>query len=232
MENTPTAPTEAPQAPASVETPTTNDPAQAPEQPAVDLHGFSQDDLAGMRRFIDNNGGWDAIKQKISAPKSTQPEYQVNMQEQEQMQRVQQTQQPQPQPQAYRPPQGAITPEEFLAQQYFQGLSHDPKYEAISEQISSGDVLKEMASFNIRPMNQDGSINDVMVRRFLDLKAQTVPAKPTGSEPDASTAPTVSYTEVGENITDINQAYKVLMEPGNPHAKKAEEFIKKSFNKQ
>lgn len=230
MENTPTAPTEAPQAPASVETPITNEPAHAPEQPAVDLHGFSQDDLAGMRRFIDNNGGWDAIKQKISAPKSTQPEYQVNMQEQEQMQRMQQAQQPQPQPQTYRPPQGAITPEEFLAQQYFQGLSHDPKYEPISEQISSGDVLKEMASFNIRPMNPDGSINDVMVRRFLDLKAQTVPAKPTGSEPDASTAPTVSYTEVGENITDINQAYKVLMEPGNPAMSLAEKFIKENFN--
>ena len=97
--------------------------------------------------------------------------------------------------------------------------------------MSSGNVLKEMASFNIKPLNGDGSINDQMIRRYLDLKAQTVPAKPSNSEPNASTAPTVSYTEVGDNITDINQAYKILMEPGNPHMAKAEEYIKNSFNK-
>jgi hypothetical protein len=132
---------------------------------------------------------------------------------------------------SYNTPQGAITAQEFLAQQYFQGLSHDPKYETISDQIASGNVLQEMASFNIRPLNQDGSINDQMVRRYLDLKAQTVPARPTNVEPNAGNAPTVSYTEVGDNITDINQAYKIIMEPGNPNMAKAEEFIKNSFNK-
>ena len=117
-----------------------------------------------------------------------------------------------------------------MAQQYFQGLSRDPKYENISEQIASGDVLKEMAGFNIQPLNQDGSINDAMVRRYLDLKAQTVPAKPTETEPNASNAPTVTYTSAGDKISDINQAYKILMEPGNPDMAKAEEFIKNSYN--
>ena len=141
----------------------------------------------------------------------------------------QQPYQPQPRPQ-YQAPQGSITAEEFLAEQYFKSLSGEEKYAGISDQIRNGDVLKEMASFNIRALNQDGSINDQMVRRYLDLKAQTVPAKATSTEPNASNAPTVSYTEVGDNIANLDQAYKVLMEPGNPGMAKAEEFIKNHFN--
>lgn len=227
MDNAPTAPAPAPTG-ESVETPNTNtEPVAAPQAP--DMHGFTPEDLAGMRTFIDNNGGWDKIKSRISNPQPAQP---VQPQEQYQPQQpVQQYQQPQPQPQPqYTPPDGAITPQEFLAQQYFQGLSRDPKYEAIAPDIASGNVLKEMASFNIQPMNRDGSINDVMVRRYLDLKAQTVPAKPTASEPNAGAAPTVTYTEVGDNITSMDQAYKVLMEPGNPAMGLAEKFIKENFN--
>lgn len=211
-------------------------PAQAP-----DMHGFTSDQLADMRKFFDNNGGFDGVKSKISNPQQFEQQMQQPQQMQQQQMQQQnygpQMQQPtsqqyqQPQQRApYRPPQGAITPEEFLAQQYFQGLSRDPKYENISEQIASGDVLKEMAGFNIQPLNQDGSINDAMVRRYLDLKAQTVPAKPTETEPNASSAPTVTYTSAGDKISDINQAYKILMEPGNPDMAKAEEFIKNSYN--
>ena len=225
------APTEAP-APAptgeSVATPTnTNqEPAKAPE-PQVDLHGFTQEDLAGMRTFIDNNGGWDKIKSRISNPMAEKPAEPQPVHEPQAVEPQPQVQQPK-----YQRPQGSITAEEFLAQQYFQGLSRDPKYEGISEQIANGDVLKEMASFNIQPLNQDGSINDSMVRRYLDLKAQTVPAKPTSSEPSASSAPTVSYTEVGEGgIKSMDEAYKILMEHGNPNMAKAEEYIKNSFNK-
>lgn len=233
MENIPNeAPAPAPaDAPAgeSVATPTNTNP-EPVQAPAIDMHGFTQEDLAGMRTFIDNNGGWNAIKSKISNPQPA-PAPEAQYQTPTSQQQYQQPMQPQTQQPVYRPPQGSITAEEFLAQQYFQGLSQDPKYEGISAQIANGDVLKEMASFNIQPLNQDGSINDVMVRRYLDLKAQTVPAKPTNVEPNASNAPTVSYTEVGDNITDINQAYKILMEPGNPNMAKAEEFIKNSFNK-
>ena len=220
-ENAPTAPAEAPQAPESV-TPVNTTPTQMP-----DMHGFTSEDLAGMRTFIDNNGGWNAIKSKISNPQPVQqtaPEAYQNTTSQQQYQ-------PQPQQQApYRPPEGAITAEEFLAEQYFKSLSTEEKYAGISDQIRNGDVLKEMASFNIRALNQDGSINDQMVRRYLDLKAQTVPAKSTGAEPNMSNAPTVTYTEVGDNITSLDQAYKVIMEPGNPGAQKAEEFIRNHFN--
>lgn len=237
MENTPNeAPAEAPKAPES-EAPQNYNPAPA-QAPAPDMHGFSSEELANLRTFLDSNGGFDKVKSRISNPQQYSQSQPQQMQQPQQygpqMQQQptsQQQYQPQMQQQTYRPPQGSITAEEFLAQQYFQGLSRDPKYEGIAQQIASGDVLKEMASFNIQPLNQDGSINDTMVRRYLDLKAQTVPAKPTGPEPNSSNAPTVSYTEVGENIENIDQAYKVLMEPGNPAAKKAEEFIKNSFNK-
>lgn len=228
MENSPEAPAEAPVAPESEATPTTNpEPAQAP-----DMHGFTSEQLADIDKFFKANGGFDAIKSKISNPapapepaKPTEP-----------------TSQPQAQPveqPVYKAPEGSITAQEFLAQQYFQALAHDPKYETIADQVSNGDVLKEMASFNIRPLNQDGSINDAMVRRYLDLKAQTVPAKATSTEPNASSAPTVEYVSVGEKISDLNQAYSVLSQdaklrasgqPGHPRIADAEAFIKEQLN--
>lgn len=207
---------------------TNTEPAKAPETNSVDLHGFTQEDLAGMRTFIDNNGGWDKIKSRISNPEKPVENPVENSQTE-----PQKTEEPTSHTQtesAYKAPQGAITAQEFLAKQYFKSLAGEEKYAAISKGIENGDYLKEMAAFGINALNQDGSINDQKVRMYLDLKAQTVPAKPTETEPNASAAPTVSYTEVGESITDINQAYKVLMEPGNPHMAKAEEFIKNHFN--
>lgn len=215
----------------TVATPNTNtnaEPAKAPETNSVDLHGFTQEDLAGMRTFIDNNGGWGKIKARISNPERPVENLQPEPQKTEEP--TSHTQEP-TQTQASQTPQGAITAQEFLAEQYFKSLSGEEKYAGISKGIRDGEYLKEMAAFGIQPLNADGSINDQKVRMYLDLKAQTVPAKPTESEPNASAAPTVSYTEVGENgFTDINQAYKVLMEPGNPNMAKAEEFIKNHFN--
>lgn len=226
MEETPMAPAPAPTG--ESEQISTN-PAQSPAPAeAPDMHGFTSDELANIRTFLDANGGFDKVKSRISNPTQVQPQ----MQESAQPQSVATQSQPQFQPQQpqYRPPEGSITAEEFLAEQYFKSLSGEEKYAGISDQIRNGDVLKEMASFNIRALNRDGSINDQMVRRYLDLKAQTVPAKPTETEPNASNAPTVTYTEVGDNITSLEQAYKVIMEPGNPGAAKAEEFIRNHLN--
>lgn len=211
---------------------TNSEPAKASEANSVDLHGFTQEDLAGMRTFIDNNGGWDKIKSRISNPEKPVEKTVENSQSRPQKteEPTSHTQEP-AQMQAPQTPQGAITAQEFLAKQYFKSLAGEEKYAPIANGIENGDYLKEMAAFGINALNQDGSINDQKVRMYLDLKAQTVPAKPTESEPNASAAPTVSYTEVGENgFTDINQAYKVLMEPGNPNIAKAEEFIKNHFN--
>lgn len=219
MENTPTAAAEAPKAPETEAAPqnTNPEPAQAP-----DMHGFTSDQLADMKKFFDANGGFDKIKSKISNPTpAPEPE-----------KKAEPTPQPQVQPEApaYKAPEGSISPQEFLAHQYFKGLSQDPKYAGISEQIANGDILKEMAAFNIQALNQDGSLNDGMVRKFLDLKAQTVPAKPTAAEPDASAAPTVSYVNVGDKIENIDQAYQVIMQPNHPKSKEAEEFIKNHLN--
>ena len=182
MDNTPNTAAAPALAGETVATPTnTNtEPAKAPETNSVDLHGFTQEDLAGMRTFI--------------------------------------------------APQGAITAQEFLAQQYFKALSGEEKYAPIAKGIENGDYLKEMAAFGINALNQDGSINDQKVRMYLDLKAQTVPAKPTGTEPDASAAPTVSYVNVGDKIENIDQAYQVIMQPNHPKSKEAEEFIKNHLN--
>ena len=121
MDNAPTeAPSPAPAEP-SVETPITNEPAPAQ---APDMHGFTSDELAKIRTFFDNNGGFNGIKEKISRPTSTIPEAQPQQNPTSQPQ----YQQPEPQEQpTYTPPSGSITPQEFLAQQYFQSLSQDPK---------------------------------------------------------------------------------------------------------
>ena len=225
-ETTPTAPAEAPKAPESVADNSTNTnpaPAEAP-----DIHGFTSEQLADMKKFFDNNGGFEGVKAKISNPRQEPEPAQTTTEPQNSNQP---TSQPQRDPEPIKTPQGAITPQEFLAEQYFKSLAGEEKYSNISKEIANGDYLKEMAAFGINALNQDGSINDQKVRMYLDLKAQTVPAKPTESEPNASAAPTVTYTEVGEGgFTDINQAYKVLMEPNNPNMAKAEEFIKNHFN--
>lgn len=228
-DTTPAAPVEAPEAPKSVADNSTNTntaPAQVP-----DMHGFTSEQLADMKKFFDNNGGFDGVKAKISNPtKVTEAPAQVA----EPQKQEEPTSHTQEQPQAQvvpQTPKGAITAQEFLAQQYFKALAGEEKYAPIAKGIENGDYLKEMAAFGINALNQDGSINDQKVRMYLDLKAQTVPAKPTESEPNASAAPTVTYTEVGDNITDINQAYQVLMEKGHPASGKAEEFIKNYYSK-
>lgn len=231
MENTPEAAGESTQAPQTEATPqtTNSEPTQALESNSVDLHGFTSEDLAEMRKFYDANGGFKAVKSKIS---NYQPGKALETPQTvaEPQNDKESTSQPQQAPEPFKTPQGAITASEFLAEQYFRSLASEEKYANISKEIASGEYLKEMSAFGIQPLNQDGSINDQKVRMYLDLKSQTVPAKPTESEPNASAAPTVTYTEVGDNISSIDQAYKVLMEPGNPGAQKAEEYIKNYLN--
>lgn len=228
MENTPTAPAEAPKAPESEATPTTN---QEPTQVTPNLHGFTEAQLAEMEKFYSANGGYEKAFNRVKSAISN-PEKPVEKPV-EPSQTEQKTEEPtshtQTEP-AYKAPQGAITAQEFLAQQYFKALAGEEKYAPISKGIENGDYLKEMAAFGINALNQDGSINDQKVRMYLDLKAQTVPAKPTETEPNASAAPTVNYVEVGDKIENIDQAYKVLMQPNHPKMQMAEEFIKNHFN--
>lgn len=239
MENTPEA-AGAAQAPQTEATPITN-PAPAAPAAAPDMHGFTSDQLAEMRKFYDANGGFDKVKAKISNPTPVQPQ-QPNldatyaMKKEEDMLKA-----PQPEQPVYKAPIGSITREEFLAQQYFGALANDPKYASIADDVRNGAVLKDMAAFNIRPINQDGSINDMMVRRYLDLKSQTVAAKQTTSTPEAGAAPTVDYLQYNDNNMTMQQAMAILQQDsalrsqgkaGNPDAAKAEEFMKKALNPQ
>lgn len=233
--NVPAAAGEASQAPQTEATPqaTNPEPTQA-AAPAPNLHGFTEEQLAEMEKFYSANGGYEKafgrVKSAISNPQKAAETTQTASEPQNDKEPTSHTETA---PEAFKTPQGAITAQEFLAEQYFKSLAGEEKYSNISDGIRNGDYLKEMAAFGIQALNQDGSINDQKVRMYLDLKSQTVPAKPTETTPDASAAPTVTYTEVGENgIENIDQAYKILMEPGNTNRAKAEEFIKKTFNKQ
>jgi hypothetical protein len=228
MADAPDAPVEAPvEAPKSEETPTQTTNTESTQAP--DMYGFTSEQLAEMKKFYDANGGFEKVKSKISNPEKAPEASQAAPEPQNDNQPTSHTEQPSEAP---RTPKGAITPSEFLAEQYFKSLAGEEKYANIAEGVRNGDYLKEMSAFGIQALNPDGSINDQKVRMYLDLKSQTVPAKPTETEPNASAAPTVTYTEVGENgIKDLDQAYKIIMEKGNPNSAKAEEFIKNSFNK-
>lgn len=233
MENTPEAApqgTEAAPQTAATE-PIKNEAPEINAEQVAKYFGTDTETLGKFQKFVDANGKFDSafskMKTDISNPTKAVENSQTQPQKTEEP--TSHTQEP-AQMQAPQTPQGAITAQEFLAKQYFKSLAGEEKYAPIAKGIENGDYLKEMAAFGINALNQDGSINDQKVRMYLDLKAQTVPAKPTESEPNASAAPTVTYTEVGENITDINQAYKVLMEPGNPKMKLAEDYIREHFN--
>lgn len=223
----------------TVATPINSNPAPAaPAAPAPDMHGFTSDQLADMKKFFDNNGGFEKIKARISNPEPVQkPAADLNaapaMAQQQDAMKVQEEPK-------YQTPAGAITRDEFLAQQYFGALAKEEKYASIAKDVESGALLKDMAAFNIRPINPDGSINDTMVRRYLDLKAQTVVAKQTSAVPEASAAPTVDYMQFDESNMDIRKATAILQQDsalkaqglaGNPDAAKAEEFMKKILNK-
>ena len=221
MADTPEAPAEAPKAPESE----ANQPTNTEQIQAPDMHGFTSEQLAEMRKFYDANGGFDKVKSKISNPEK--PTERLAEEPQKKEEPTSPQAQPVEQPKA---PEGSITAQEFLAKQYFQALAGEEKYAPIAKGIANGEYLKEMAAFGINALNQDGSINDQKVRMYLDLKAQTVPARATSSEPNASPAPTVNYVDVGEKIDNIDQAYQVLMQKGHPKMQAAEEFIKNHLN--
>lgn len=233
-------PNEAPAAPAeSVATPNTNPTqpqdtqTQAPSQP--DMHGFTSEQLADMKKFFDNNGGFDAIKSKISNP-APAPAPAEEQKPVEPAQPVSAPQEPE-----YKAPAGSITRDEYFTKRYFLDLAGEEKYAGIAKEIASGEVLKEMASLGIRAVNQDGSINASVVNEFLDLKAKTVPAKQSGAEPEAAAAPTVDYIPVGDGIKSMEEARAIIMQDmelkrsgqaGHPNVKMAEDYLRDSLSKQ
>lgn len=230
-------PNEAPAAPAeSVATPNTNPTQpqdtqpQAPSQP--DMHGFTSEQLADMKKFFDNNGGFDAIKSKISNPTPAPAEERKPVEPAQPVSA--------PQEQEYKAPAGAINQNEYFVKRYFMDLAAEKQYANISEEISSGKVLTEMAELGIQYMLPNGAIDSDRVNKFLTMKSQTAPAKQSGSEPEASAAPTVDYIPVGDSIKSMEEARSIIMQDmqlkrsgqaGHPNVKMAEDYLRDSLSK-
>lgn len=230
MDGTPEAAGVAP-APQTEATPNTQS-----EAPAVDMHGFTSEQLADMQKFFQANGGYDKVKSKISNPtpaQSTQPE-----QPAQQAQPV--TQQAAVEDIMTKAKPGEKTWQDIITYGIFEKLSEKKEYAEFSKDIVNGNLIKEMNSFGINPFYSNGVVNSDIVTRFLDMKAQTVAAKQTSVVPESSAAPTVDYIPVGDTITDMNQAMAVLQQDGalrrsgqagHPSAAIAEEFMRKALNR-
>ena len=232
-------PNEAPAAPAeSVATPNTHPTQpqdaqpQAPSQP--DMHGFTSEQLADMKKFFDNNGGFDAIKSKISNPAPAPAP--APAQEQKPVEPAQSA--AAPQEQEYKAPAGAINQNDWFVKDYFEKLA-DRKYNNISDYIYSGKVLTDMAELGIQYLLPNGAIDAEKVNKFLTMKSETAPAKQSGAVPEAAAAPTVDYVPVGESIKSIEEARAVIMQDmqlkrsgqaGHPSVQKAEEYLRNALS--
>jgi len=235
VDSTPNEAPAAAQAAESVATPNTNEnTAQAPAMP--DMHGFTSEELAEMRKFYDNNGGFEKVKARISNPEPKTPEQPVQAQAQSPIQ-----QQPVAQPQQpMRTPDGMLSRNDLLMRGYYEGLAGEEEYKPIAKEIINGNVLKEMEMLGINPTDSNGFIDDRKIRAFLSIKAKTVPASQANSMPEASPAPTVDYVQVGDTIENMAQARAVIMQDsqlrasglaGHPSVAKAEEFLRNALNK-
>ena len=235
MDNTPNEAPAAAQAAESVATPNTNEnTVQAPAMP--DMHGFTSEELAEMRKFYDNNGGFKNVKARISNPEPKNQEQPVQAQAQTQVQQqpVAQSQQP------MRTPDGMLSRNDVLMRGYYERLAGEEEFKPIAKEIIGGDVLKEMEMLGINPTDSNGFIDDRKIRAFLSIKAKTVPASQSNSTPEASPAPTVDYVQVGDTIENMTQARAVIMQDsqlralgqaGHPSVAKAEEFLRNALNK-
>lgn len=221
--------------------PTNTAPAQAPEPaqtpapaaPATPTANIPADQIEAFNKFVESNGGYEKAFSKLKSAVSAPAQQQSEPAKQPEQQPIQQPQQP-VQPQQI--PDGFMTGSEFLAKQYFKSLASEEQYAGISKEIETGQVLTEMASFGMTPV-QNGMLNDKVIRKFLDMKAKTVtdPAKQT-STPINST-PTVDYVNVGDKVTSIDDARKILAQNRtlgggqiHPKTEEAKMFIKDYYS--
>lgn len=204
-------------------------PAQAETKQEPDLHGFTPEQLGELSKFLKGQGGFEAFKSRMSNPEKyaqpAQPAQQTQTQtEQVQTQPTQQVRQ--------TPPDGYATVQELSVERYFKDLAHETKYASISKEIEDGSFIKEMESMGMHPIDGDYNININQVRRFLELKAASVPIKQTSAEP--TNTPIVEYVNEGGEITDRNTAYNILRQsfeltqkglPPHPDTEKARVFL-------
>lgn len=242
MEESNVAAAPATEAPQEINTTPQDQPQQAQITPdaVADFLGTNVETLEKFTKFTNANGSFEKAFAKLrndvstpapeapAQPKTEEPKLTTQQIEQFMQGREQQ-------PQQQNIPMGYITPEEFTAQQYFASLANEPEFANISNQVKSGAVLKEMAKFGIRPM-QNGAINDRQIRDFLGLYSKAVPTQAPAAP--VTNTPTVDYVNVGEQITSRDDAMKILeqnrtLKPGiapHPQTEAAKEFLKGYFN--
>lgn len=234
--NAPEPTAEATQAPANEPAATTEQAQGAPAQPAETVQEpakqpyFSDDQLAEMQKFIENNGGYDQAWKKMKAGISNPQPKPVEQQPAEAPRTEAQPAQP------TKPQAGHMTRDEFFAVQYFDSLSKDPKYASIADQIRNGEALKEMAKFGINAINGD-DINDAQVRQFLDMYAKA--SAPVQTEAPVTNTPTVDYVEVKEinSMKDVDEimrqniTLKAQGKPLHPQTEEAKKFATEYYKK-
>lgn len=200
-----------------------------PAANSVDLHGFTPEQLGEMKKFFDNNGGFDSVKSKISNPQKVEPQTTPQPQESTPSNASQPTQN------VPSNNSGVRSTTSMITEMYFDKLAQNPQYAGISKEITDGTVIKEMLAMGANPIMADGSVNVEQLTKFLDLKAKGAPAPQTSTTPEASSAPTVDYIQVGETITSQQEALQVLQQniqlkamgqAEHPATAKAKEFLK------
>lgn len=199
-----------------------------PDTNSVDLHGFTSEQLAEMRKFYDSNGGFEAVKSKISNP--PKPQAPAPQPEQKPEQNIPSNTQP-----AQASQNGVRSANSLAMELFFDRLAQKPEYAGFSKEISDGTVIKEMLGMGMNPLTADGGINTDQLNKFLDLKAKASPAPVPSTTPEASAAPTADYIQVGETITSQDEALNVLKQnvqlramgqAEHPATAKAKEFLK------
>lgn len=195
---------------------------------------FSHEEQAELKKFIDNNGGLDKIKQNLFARKADmkeakQQEQGANTEPQQPLQPAEAQQPAQPQAGGTQPAQGFLSPQDIIAKTYNNQLESDSNYANIKEYIHKGEYLTEMQGMGMTPVDANGNFNDKVIRQWLDIKSKTAPSL-TPSTP-VTTTPTVEYTKFEDGIDTFDKAMKVYSEgDGNPQFAEAEKMIAQHFN--
>lgn len=247
--NTPVAPTDA-QAPASVASTTNSNeqapaaPTQAPEAPAAPTvpaeptpeqiakyFGTTPENLEKVKKFSENNGGFDKVfsdrKAEISAPKTQQP-----------------TQPSTPAVEAQQLPQQPTSNlsmqnlEAMAVKDFFKDLAANPEYANIADKLTDGTVMEQASKMFGIQLFANGDVNRTQLTDFAKMYSKTMPAAP--AQAPMTNTPTVQPTaaEFTGPINSSQDALKVIQEHNamvaagkgdHPKYAEAQKFLTKGF---
>lgn len=234
MEDTPAA-----AAPATEANPNINS-NEAPATPAESTPNVPQaaipaDQIENFNKFINANGGYekafDKLKQAVSNPTPA----------------PQSTTQPAPSPTITptdsvanngmpsnaQPINPFDTPEGYLNANKIALLNYNEMLQKAYPELDKdymikGEFMKEAQSLGMTVMDNQGNINDRVIRKFLDLKKDAVqPAAP--SEPVTAT-PTVTYVNPEGELDSRAKAQQIMAQgEGHPQYQAAVNFMRRSL---